>query len=95
MIILDTNVVSEPMRPNGAPAVLVWLDRQANEALYLTATSFAELLPGVEILPPGKRKKGLAAALMKLMTGLFGPRTFSFDETAAALTKIPLRAPIR
>ena len=56
MIILDTNVVSEPMRPDADPAVLEWLDRQTAESLYLTATSFAELLLGVEILPQGKRK---------------------------------------
>lgn len=83
MIILDTNVVSEPMRPNGDPAVLAWLDRQADESLYLTATSFAELLLGVEILPPGKRKKGLAAALAELIAGLFGSRILPFDESAA------------
>lgn len=85
MIILDTNVVSEPMRPNGDPAVLAWLDRQADETLYLTATSFAELLLGVEILPPGKRKKGLAAALAELIAGLFGSRILAFDESAAKL----------
>lgn len=83
MIILDTNVVSEPMRPNGDPAVLAWLDRQADESLYLTATSFAELLLGVEILPPGKRKKGLAAGLAEMIAGLFGSRILPFDESAA------------
>lgn len=85
MIILDTNVVSEPMRLNGDPAVLEWLDRQADDTLYLTATSFAELLLGVEILPRGKRKKGLAAALAELIAGLFGSRILPFDESAAKL----------
>lgn len=85
MIILDTNVVSEPMRPNGERAVLEWLDRQAAETLYLTTTSLAELLLGVEILPQGKRKKGLAAALTKMIAGLFGTRILSFDEPAAKL----------
>ena len=51
MIILDTNVVSEPMRPRGDPAVQAWLDLQTAETLYLTATSFAELLVGVDLLP--------------------------------------------
>jgi len=55
MIVLDTNVVSEPMRPNGNPAVRAWLDRQVAETLYLTATSLSELLVGIEILPEGKR----------------------------------------
>lgn len=44
MIVLDTNVVSEPMRRNGNPAVGAWLDRQVAETLYLTATSLSELV---------------------------------------------------
>ena len=71
MIILDTNVVSEPMKPNGNPAVRDWLDRQAAETLYLTATSLSELLVGIEMLPHGKRKEGLAAALNELLVSLF------------------------
>jgi len=42
MIILDTNVVSEPMKPHAHPAVVAWLDQQVAETLYLTATSLAE-----------------------------------------------------
>ncbi|WP_371875051.1 hypothetical protein [Duganella vulcania] len=49
MIILDTNAVSEPMKPSGSPAVQAWLDRHPAENLYLTATSLAELLVGIEI----------------------------------------------
>ena len=63
MIILDTNVVSEPMKPNGNLAVRSWLDRQTAETLYLTTTSLSELLVGIKILPGGKRKEGLNAAL--------------------------------
>ena len=74
MIVLDTNVVSEPMRPNGNPAVRTWLDQQVAETLYLTATSLAELLMGVEILPGGKRKEGLATALSELVESLFESR---------------------
>jgi hypothetical protein len=83
VIILDTNVVSEPMKPNGNPAVRDWLDRQAAETLYLTATSLSELLVGIEILPHGKRKEGLAAALSELLVRLFGPRILPFDRQAA------------
>ena len=61
MIILDTNVISEPMKPNSNPAVIAWLDRQLAETLYLTATSFSELLVGIEILPDGKRKQELSS----------------------------------
>jgi predicted nucleic acid-binding protein len=83
MIVLDTNVVSEPMKPSADPTVQAWLDRQVAETLYLTATSLAELLVGIEILPSGRRKDGLAAALAELMAVLFGPRILPFDQQAA------------
>lgn len=83
MIILDTNVVSEPMRPAGDAAVRAWLDRQVAETLYLTATSLSELLLGIEVLQNGKRKDGLGAALAELLTNLFGSRILPFDRQAA------------
>ena len=84
MIILDTNVVSEPMRRNSVPAVAVWLDQQAAESLYLTATSLSELLVGIAILPKGKRREGLDAALSDLLDVLFESRILPFDRTAAS-----------
>ena len=83
MIILDTNVVSEPMKPNGNPAVQAWLDQQTAETLYLTTTSLSELLVGIEFLPEGKRKEGLDAALNNLLEQLFGSRILPFDSQAA------------
>jgi toxin FitB len=83
MIVLDTNVVSEPMKPHGNPSVQAWLDRQVAETLYLTATSLAELLVGIEILPDGKRRVGLAAALADLVARLFDSRVLPFDQQAA------------
>lgn len=83
MIVLDTNVISEPMKANGSPAVLAWLDQQAPETLYLTAVNLAELLVGIAILPQGRRKRGLDAALAELISRLFGDRVLSFDEAAA------------
>ncbi len=83
MIILDTNVVSEPMKVNANPAVAAWLDRQAAETLYLTAVNLAELLVGVETMPAGKRREGIGAALGALISRLFGPRILPFDESAA------------
>ena len=85
MIILDTNVVTEPMRANGNPAVQAWLDRQAAESLYLTATSLSELLVGIEILPPGRRRQELSTALRELLLDLFGTRILPFDQQAASL----------
>lgn len=83
MIILDTNVVSEPMRPAGSPAVLDWLDRQAASTLFLTATSLSELMLGVEILPAGRRRDELRAGLAELLDTLFDSRILPFDAAAA------------
>ena len=83
MIILDTNVVSEPMKRIGDSAVQTWLDSQAAETLYLTATSLYELLVGIEILPASKRKKGLGAALNELLVILFESRILPFNQQAA------------
>ena len=83
MIILDTNVISEPMKPNSNPAVQAWLDRQTAETLYLTATSLSELLVGIEVLPDGKRKQGLGTVLSELIVRLFGSRILPFDQQAA------------
>ena len=71
------------MRRDGDPAVQTWLDQQAAETLYLTTTSLSELLLGIEILPNGRRKQGLADALNKLLTRLFGARILAFDTRAA------------
>jgi len=85
MIILDTNVVSEPMKPAGSDLVLNWLDQQVAETLFLTSTGLAELLVGIEILPDGKRKNGLDAALTQLVSRLFGSRILPFDRAAAEI----------
>jgi toxin FitB len=85
MIVLDTNVVSEPMKPDGSKSVLDWLDRQATQTLYLTTPSLAELLVGIQVLPAGRRKAGLAAALTQLMAVLFDARILPFDREAAEM----------
>jgi hypothetical protein len=83
LIILDTNVISEPMKRQGDPAVRDWLDRQEAETLYVTATSLSELLTGIELVPAGRRRANLALSLSKLMDKLFGPRILAFDKPAA------------
>jgi len=82
MIVLDTNVVSEAMKPEPHPAVLAWLNDQAAETLYLSSVTLAELMFGIAALPLGKRKEMLAEALDGLM-GLFRDRILSFDADAA------------
>ena len=82
MIILDTNVVSEAMKPEPNPVVRAWLNDQAAETLYLSSVTLAELLFGTAALPSGKRKEMLALTLEGLM-GLFKDRVLSFDVEAA------------
>jgi toxin FitB len=83
MIVVDTNVVSEPIKPEASPAVVAWLDRQVTETLYLTSTSLAELLVGVEAMPAGRRKEAFQQALTEIVAKLFESRILSFDEQAA------------
>lgn len=83
MIILDTNVVSEPLKPKPDPEVLAWLDRQSPETLYISTISLAELSAGVEVLPAGKRRTALQQALAAHVLPLFQGRVLSFDHDAA------------
>lgn len=82
MIVLDTNVVSEAMKPEPHAAVRAWLNTQLAETLYLSSVTLAELLFGIKALPAGKRKNRLTVALDGLM-GLFGDRLLPFDTEAA------------
>lgn len=82
MIILDTNVVSEAMKPEPNPVVRAWLNDQTAETLYLSSVTLAELLFGIAALPSGKRKEMLALTLEGLM-GLFKDRVLPFDVEAA------------
>jgi predicted nucleic acid-binding protein len=82
MIVLDTNVVSEAMKPEPHKAVRAWLNDQVAETLYVSSVTLAELLFGIGSLPAGKRKDMLAQALDGLM-GLFRDRVLQFDTAAA------------
>jgi toxin FitB len=59
VILLDTNVVSEPLRPAPDARVTEWIDAQALETLFLSAITVAELRAGLALLPAGKRRAGL------------------------------------
>ncbi|MBR9903573.1 MAG: type II toxin-antitoxin system VapC family toxin [Gammaproteobacteria bacterium] len=82
MIVLDTNVVSEAMKPEPDPAVRAWLNEQSAETLYLSSVTLAELLFGIAALPNGKRKDMLSETLGGLVE-LFRGRILSFDVDAA------------
>lgn len=82
MIVLDTNVVSEAMRPQPDKTVMTWLNGQAVESLYLPSVALAELLFGLGVLPHGARKDRLARALDGLFA-LFPGRVLPFDQESA------------
>ena len=82
MILLDSNVVSEAMKPEPHPAVRDWLDAQAAESLFISSVTIAELLFGIGALPKGKRKDRLGRAVEGVME-LFAGRILPFDTDAA------------
>lgn len=81
MILLDTNVVSEPLRHAPEPRVIDWIDAQPLETLFLSAVTVAELRAGVALLPAGRRRAGLQENLEKRVLPLFAGRVLSFDIT--------------
>lgn len=83
MIILDTNVVSELLRPAPAPVVEAWLAAQDGAAVFFTAIGEAELRLGVAILPAGRRRTALAEAIDAMLEEDFRDRVLSFDAAAA------------
>ena len=85
MIVLDTNVVSELMRPRGEAHVIAWADEQPADRVYLTAVTTAELRYGVARMPDGRRKTDLADRLQRTIAEEFASRILSFDDNAAAL----------
>ena len=79
MILLDTNVVSEPLRPAPEVRVIEWIDAQPLETLFLSAMTVAELRAGVAMLPAGKRRNSLHEYLEKRVLPLFAGRVLPFD----------------
>jgi toxin FitB len=83
MILLDTNVVSEPLRAAGDAGVLLWIDAQIIETLYLSTISLAELRYGIAVLPAGKRRETLHNSLEKRVLPLFAGRILPFDAATS------------
>ena len=80
MILLDTNVISEPLKIAGDAKVLAWLDAQMIETLYLSTISLAELRFGIATMPAGKRRETLHTSLEQRILPLFAGRILPFDE---------------
>ena len=79
MILLDTNVVSEPLRAMPEARVIEWIDAQPLETLFLSSITVAELRAGVALLPAGRRRMGLHDNLEKRVLPLFAGRVLPFD----------------
>ena len=82
MILLDTNVISEPQRQKPNTHVLEWIDAQALETLYLSVITVAELRAGIALLPMGKRRTTLHDNLENRLLPMFANRVLSFDMAA-------------
>ena len=83
MIVLDTNVLSELMRPKPSARVVVWIAQQPLADLFTTAITEAEIFYGIELLAKGKRRDGLLAAAEGMFTEDFAGRVLAFESDAA------------
>ena len=84
MILLDTNVVSEPWRPRPDDAVIAWLEAQPFNSLYLCTPVLAELRFGAERLDPGGRRDRLRTFIDRLENEVYRGRILALDSAAAA-----------
>jgi hypothetical protein len=84
-ILLDTNVLSELMRPQPDVQVLAWFDLNNEAGYYTSAVTQAEILLGISLLPPGKRQTGLADAAAEMFSKEFSGRCLPFDEQSAEI----------
>ncbi|AQQ30297.1 type II toxin-antitoxin system VapC family toxin [Burkholderia cenocepacia] len=94
MILVDTNVISEPLRREPNAAVIEWLDAQNVETLFLAAISLAEMRFGVAALPEGRRRDWLEQSIEQRVVPLFRGRVLPFDD-AASKAYASLRAKAR
>lgn len=83
MIVLDTNVVSELMRPDPDDHVLHWVDSKPADDLHITSVTLAELLFGIERMPAGQRTTRVAAAMADMLDLDLAGRVLPFDDLAA------------
>lgn len=83
MILLDTNVLSEFMRPHPSAGVVFWLDEQPAGEVCTSAISRAEIELGLMLMPPGRRQAALSQAAWAMFDEDFAGRCLPFDEEAA------------
>ncbi len=83
MIILDTNVLSEFMRPRPSPEVVAWVAKQPATELFTTSMTEAEIFYGIELLTKGKRRERLLAAAEAMFAEDLAGRILGFESDAA------------
>jgi predicted nucleic acid-binding protein len=83
MIILDTNVLSELMRPKSSPRVAAWVAKQPATDVFTTSITEAEIFYGIELLSKGKRREGLLAAAEAMFAEDLAGRVLGFEGDAA------------
>lgn len=83
MIIIDTNVLSELMKPRPAAPVVAWIGEQPTADLYTTAITQAEILHGLMLLPAGRRRRALETAVNAMFAEEFEGRILAFGPDAA------------
>lgn len=83
MILLDTNIVSELMKPTGDAAVLRWVDTFAEIDIFIATPVIAELRFGLALLPDGRKKGALTKACARIEDEIFPGRILTFDLRAA------------
>ena len=83
MLVLDTNVASELMRPKPDPTVAAWIAERDATEMFLTAVNEAELLYGIAIMPAGRRRDLLATSMTRWLNLGFSDRILPFNSAAA------------
>lgn len=83
MIVLDSNVLSEVLRPTPATGIVAWLRKQPRAALFTTVISRSEILYGIRLLPEGQRRQGLWQAAQAIFNQDLSGQVLSFDSEAA------------
>ena len=82
MYLLDTNILSELMRPQVNPNVIDWLDNQQEGDLYISSITIAEIKLGIALLPEGKKRNLLTGAADYMLQN-FADRLLDFDALSA------------
>ena len=82
-MILDTNIISEMMRPKPTASVMHWLNQQDASELFVSTVTVGEIMHGLEALPAGQRRRRLEAGFERLIREAFDTRLLIFDEDVA------------